>query len=74
MELVATAESRSEYGYNVTMQKLVDEVLLSDQRVTQLRHQYDSMAKVFNRFLERNGKALVEANLTADKKPLFQEY
>lgn len=74
VELVAAAESRSEYTYNVTMQKLVDEILLSDQHVTQLRQQYDSVAKLFNRFLERNGKVLVEANLTTDKKPLFDEY
>ncbi len=73
LELVTTAESRAEYGYNITMQKLVDEVLLSDQRVTQLRLQYDSMARLFNRFLDRNGKMLVESNLTTEKKPLFQE-
>ncbi len=74
MELVSAAEARTEYSYNVTLQKLVDEILLSDQRVTQLRQQYDSMAELYNRFLERNGTLLVEANLTTEKKPLFHEY
>lgn len=73
-ELVSLAESRSEFAYNTTLQKLVDEILAADQRVNNYRDQYDLIAKEFNTFLEANKAFLkdMEESQSLDKKPLFQ--
>jgi septal ring factor EnvC (AmiA/AmiB activator) len=73
-ELVSLAESRSEFAYNTTLQKLVDEILAADQRVNNYRDQYDMIAEEFNLFLEKNKAYLkeIEESESLDKKPLFQ--
>lgn len=73
-ELVSLAESRSEFAYNSTLQKLVDEILAADQRVNNYRDQYDLIAAEFNTFLEVNKNFLkeIEEGQSLDKKPLFQ--
>jgi septal ring factor EnvC (AmiA/AmiB activator) len=73
-ELVSLAESRSEFAYNTTLQKLVDEILAADQRVNNYRDQYDLIAEEFNSFLEKNKTYLkeIEEGQSLDKKPLFQ--
>lgn len=73
-ELVSLAESRSEFTYNTTLQKLVDEILAADQRVNNYREQYDFIAVQYNSFLERNKTFLQEAekDQALFEKPLFQ--
>jgi hypothetical protein len=73
-ELIVAAESKREFAYNPTLQKLVDNILLADQRVMNYRAEYDSMVLVFNSFLETNEAHLMEAdhNLNLDKKAVFQ--
>lgn len=74
IELIAAAESKREYSYNITLQKLVDNILVSDQRVNNYRQEYDSIAHIFNAFLERNKDYLLETDhhLMVEKKPVFQ--
>ena len=73
-ELVSLTESKSEFTYNTTLQKLVDEILAADQRVNNYREQYDLIADQYNAFLETNKPFLkdVEEGKAFDKKPLFQ--
>lgn len=73
-ELVSLTESRSEFTYNTTLQKLVDEILAADQRVNNYRDQYDLIAEQYNEFLETNKSLLkdIEEGKAFDKKPLFQ--
>ena len=74
VELIAEAESRKEYSYNTTLQKLVDNILLADQRMMNYRYEYDSIGYVFNTFVENNKEFLGETDhaLSLEKKPLFQ--
>jgi hypothetical protein len=73
-ELVSLAESRGEFAYNSTLQKLVDDILAADQRVNNYREQYDLIAEEFNNFLEKNKGYLkeIEEGEPLDKRPLFQ--
>jgi hypothetical protein len=73
-ELVSLTESKSEFTYNTTLQKLVDEILAADQRVNNYRDQYDLIADQYNAFLETNKPFLkdMEEGKAFDKKPLFQ--
>jgi len=73
-ELVSLTESRSEFTYNTTLQKLVDEILAADQRVNNYREQYDLIAEQYNNFLENNKSYMkdIEEGKALDKKPLFQ--
>lgn len=73
-ELVSLAESRAEFTYNTTLQKLVDDILAADQRVNNYREQYDMIAEEFNSFLEKNKVHLkeIEEGAALDKRPLFQ--
>lgn len=73
-ELVSLTESRSEFTYNTTLQKLVDEILAADQRVNNYRDQYDLIAEQYNNFLENNKSYLkdIEEGKALDKRPLFQ--
>lgn len=71
-ELIILAESKSEFAYNTTLQRLVDHIRAADQRVELYRLDYDSIAMAYNRFMEFNQPLLQETDLTVDKKPLFQ--
>ena len=72
-ELIALAESQKEFLYNPTLQKLVDSIRASDQRVISYREDYDVIASRFNRFIERNEKLLPQIDSEEfRKKPLFQ--
>jgi hypothetical protein len=72
-ELVSLTESRTEFTYNTTLQKLVDEILAADQRVNSYREQYDQIADEYNSFLETNKMLLkeMEEGKPFDKKALF---
>jgi hypothetical protein len=73
-ELVSLAESKTEFAYNSTLQKLVDEIRAADQRVDNYRVDYDSVVTEYNRFLEKNRAYLkeIDQNIIPEKKPLFQ--
>ena len=74
VELIAEAESTKEFSYNTTLQKLVDNILLADQRMMNYRFEYDSIGYVFNTFVEKNRDFLSETDhsLSLEKRPLFQ--
>jgi hypothetical protein len=73
-ELISLAESRTEFTYNTTLQKLADDVRLADQRVVSYREEYDIIVMHYNQFLEQNSKFLkdIDPNQSFEKKPIFQ--
>lgn len=73
-ELISLTESRTEFAYNTTLQKLVDDIRLADQRVDGYREEYDLIATKFNRFLEKYHQDLKEITHkdSLEKKPLFR--
>ena len=72
-ELIALAESQPQFGYNSTLQKLVETIRTADQRVENYRASYDQIASTYNSFLEENREFLHEIDEdTSSKKPLFQ--
>ena len=74
-ELIALAESQKQFGYNSTMQKLVETIRTADQRVESYRTEYDHIANEYNAFLDRNRSMLTEIDQDSamlEKKPLFQ--
>ena len=72
MDLIGAAESKREYTYNTTLQKLVDNILSADQRMIRFRAEYDSLVYEYNRFVNQNKDDLTEASLSLEPKPLFQ--
>ena len=73
-ELITMAESRSEFAYNTTLQKLADDIRLADQRVDNYREEYDIITIHYNTFLEQNNKFLkeIDPNQSFEKKAIFQ--
>ncbi|WP_276365698.1 hypothetical protein [Chryseolinea sp. H1M3-3] len=73
-ELISIAESRSEFAYNPTLQKLVEEIRIADQRVDLYREEYDLITQKYNNFLQANRSYLDEMNLGDSLiiRPLFQ--
>ena len=73
-ELISQAESQTEFAYNTTLQKLVEEIRLADQRVNLYREDYDGIATKYNTFLEKNRNYLNEIAQHDSLKirPLFQ--
>jgi septal ring factor EnvC (AmiA/AmiB activator) len=73
-ELISLAESQAQFPYNSTLQKLVDEIRLADQRVTNYREAYDLIAIRYNHFVEQNKQFMKEVDTDSfmEKKPLFQ--
>ncbi len=74
VELSSLAESRAEYAYNTTLQKLVEEIHLADQRVNNYRASYDEIIIRHNDFVEKYKDYLSEISQhkTIHKQPLFQ--
>jgi hypothetical protein len=72
--LISMAETRPEFAYNTTLQKLVEEIRLADQRVNNYREEYDYIVSEYNGFLERNRPYLDEINVgdTMHQKHLFK--
>ena len=72
-ELTSMAESKIGLSSDSTLQKLIDEITLADQRVTTYREEYDSIAKDYNTFLDDNKDYLkdMDHSCSLDKKPLF---
>ncbi len=73
-ELISQAESRTEFAYNPTLQKFVEEIRIADQRVNLFREDYDIITAKYNAFLEKNKSYLHEILLDDSlvSKPLFQ--
>jgi len=73
-ELLSLAESKAEFTYNTTLQKLVEDIRLADQRVNNYRENYDYIVLEYNNFLESNNSYLQEMNLgdSMSQKHLFK--
>lgn len=73
-ELISLAESRTEFTYNTTLQKLADDIRSADQRVASYREEYDIITLHYNQFLDQNSQFLkeIDPNQTFEKKPIFQ--
>lgn len=73
-ELISMAEAEPEFAYNTTLQRLVETIRTSDQRVQSYREEYDRVASQYNKFMEEHKVAIreIEADSFVDKKPLFQ--
>jgi hypothetical protein len=73
-ELISLAESQSQYTKNTTLQKLVEDIRLADERVNNYREGYDLVVMQYNEFLDNNKSYLQEANRddSLEKKYLFQ--
>jgi hypothetical protein len=73
-ELLTLAESQKQFAYNTTLQKLADNIRISDQRIYQYREQYDLITARYNTFVEDNRKFLkeIDSDSFLEKKPLFQ--
>jgi hypothetical protein len=73
-ELISLSESQTQFAYNTTLQKLVENIRTADQRVDNYREEYDRIASQFNQFIEVNKKWLKEIDNDSfmEKKPLFQ--
>lgn len=73
-ELISIAESRSGFAYNTTLQKLVEDIRIADQRVANYREEYDVIVMKYNQFLERNSPYLTEISNpdTIQKRHLFR--
>lgn len=72
-ELITLAESRTEFAYNTTLQKLVEEIRLADERVNNYREDYDFIVMKYNGFIEQNKTYLREIDSDSlQKKHLFQ--
>src|SRR5688572_8841507 len=73
-ELITLAESKTEFAYNTTLQKLVEEIRIADQRVNIYRESYDAITSKYNAFLNANRTHLTEISVqdSLELKPLFQ--
>lgn len=73
-ELISQAESRPEFAYNTTLQKLVEQIRTADQRVNLYREEYDAITSRYNIFLKKNRAYLDEVTQkdSLELKPLFQ--
>jgi hypothetical protein len=72
--LIIIAEARREFAYNVTLQKLVQEIRIANQRKHLYRSQYDEISRKYNVFLQTNGAYLddVTQRESVELRPLFR--
>lgn len=73
-EVLSLAEISPITINNPSLQRLVDQIKLADQRVTQYRSEYDKIVARYNQFIERNKRELdqIDAEVEDGKKPLFR--
>jgi hypothetical protein len=73
-ELISEAESRREFAYNPTLQKLVEDIRIAEQRVSNYRQDYDDITMRYNKFLKINHSYLKEMSQadSLEMKPIFQ--
>lgn len=72
-EILSLAEADPEFIKNVAVQRLVDKIKLTDQRVNEYRSEYDRAATRYNTFLERNENYIkkIDKDYTGEKWALF---
>ncbi|HNP94063.1 MAG TPA: hypothetical protein PKJ63_00495 [Cyclobacteriaceae bacterium] len=72
-EIVSLVESDPNFIAKEKVQKYVDKVIMADQRVPELRSDYDRIAMRFNEFLENNKRYLkeIDQDYSGEKKALF---
>lgn len=72
-ELISMAESLPSFSYNTTIQKLVEQIRSADLRVDNYRADYDTVAAVYNRFIDGHATSIKETinTDTLMKKVLF---
>lgn len=73
-EIINIAEGRTEFAYNTTLQKLVQEIRIADQRASLFRTEYDVITKKYNSFLQTNRNYLYDISQkdSIELRPLFQ--
>ncbi|HYF67997.1 MAG TPA: LemA family protein [Ohtaekwangia sp.] len=72
VELIADAESKPQFAYNTTLQRLVDQILRAERRINNYRMEYDNIVYTYNEFIDQNKNYLTEADQTLEKKPVFE--
>ena len=74
-DLLTMAESNSALLMNKEFTQLVARIKSADQRTWQHRSGYDSIAHLFNNFLEKNKNLLtdIEKSGSLEKRPTFNE-
>jgi hypothetical protein len=74
IELISLAESQKEFAYNTKLQKLVEDIRIADQRVSNYRQDYDDITMRYNQFLKTNHLYLKDISQadSLEMKPLFQ--
>ncbi|MEQ8423651.1 MAG: hypothetical protein RIA63_03010 [Cyclobacteriaceae bacterium] len=72
-EILSLAEADSELMKIETTQKLVDKIKLADQRVGDLRTEYDKVAIRYNHFIVKNKRYLdeIDKDCSGEKRALF---
>ncbi len=72
-ELITLAEANSAYSYNSTMQKLVEQIRMAEQRVENYRVKYDDIAVSYNAFIHTHHQILSasENKISLETKALF---
>lgn len=73
-DLISIAERRNEFNYNPTLQRLVQEIRVAEQRIALFKSDYDAITKRFNTFLRANKNYLGDlgAKDSLQVRPLFQ--
>ena len=72
-EILSLAEADAELIKIETTQRLVDKIKLADQRVGELRAEYDRVATRYNHFIEKNKRYLgeIDKDCSGEKRALF---
>ena len=72
-EIVALSESNSVLMQNKNLSVLIEKIKVAEQHTPLFRSSYDSIALLFNAFLEKNESSLKEVDKSGalEKKPLF---
>jgi hypothetical protein len=73
-QLIEATTNKTEFSYNKTLQKLVEDIRQADVRISRSRFEYDSIVMTYNSFIDQNHKDLKETDetLSLEKKPLFR--
>lgn len=73
-EIISLTTASPNYEQNTTLQNLVENINLADQRTLLYRADYDAIARSYNSFLERNQKVLksIDATCSLENKALFE--
>lgn len=73
-EVLSITETHPELLSNRTVQNLVDRLKMTDLRIEENRAHYDSVAELFNAFIESNKTTLkeIDRKLNLEKRPQFK--